>query len=605
MDTSDGSNITPALASTTTDSVNGSFVLRFPTESGPVRVVASGGSYSSEMNSATISSPATVSLVLASGDLDVVGLSVNPLSTFVDSRTVAMVAAGGTNFLTAFGIATARIEQIYGLGSEPGTLQPDYGHSGSDASNLGLILGAIINEDQKLCATPGGLVTALSSDISDGVFDGLDSNGNAVTYCGGTLPAIAGTSDFQDALSGLNQLQNISGAFAFGGTGNLLTTTTGIADIAINGSHAYPLAPLATINGAIPAAAPSSVDTFAAAASTATMTTARYNMTGTLLPNGKVLIAGGANDSHSTLASTDLYDPATNTFAGSTPTMNDGREEHTAVLLPNGKVLLAGGETASGAASTELYDPVSNTFAPPGSTVRMNVARLNPCSVLLPNGLVLIAAGTGSSNRSTELYNPATNTFAAAAGTALMNVSHGTQGATCTLLPNGKVLIAGGTTATKATDLYDPATNTFAASGSTASMNSTRTFATTTLLPNGKVLIAGGIVSGASSSSAELYDPATNTFAASTPSMNQARDSAAAILLPNGKVLIAGGEAAVRLESTELYDPVSNSFGPLVETVFMNQSRAGIVGVLLTNGKVLLPGGVGPPALSSTDLYTP
>ena len=90
------------------------------------------------------------------------------------------------------------------------------------------------------------------------------------------------------------------------------------------------------------------------------MIAARTEAAATLLPNGKVLIAGG-----SFLSSTELYNPATNTFAAG-PSMSAGRSFPTATLLPNGKVLIAGGSfniSSSGALATaELYDPVANTF---------------------------------------------------------------------------------------------------------------------------------------------------------------------------------------------------------------------------------------------------
>ncbi len=140
--------------------------------------------------------------------------------------------------------------------------------------------------------------------------------------------------------------------------------------------------------------------------------------------------------------------------------------------------------------------------------------------------------------------------------------------ATATLLPNGKVLIAGGfgnSGFLSSTEIYDPATNSFAAS--TPSMNDARSGATATLLPNGNVLIAGGVggfnPANDNLASTEIYDPAANSFAASTPSMNGSRDSATATLLPNGKVLIAGGEIipgssgvmVSDLSSTEIYSP--------------------------------------------------
>ena len=77
------------------------------------------------------------------------------------------------------------------------------------------------------------------------------------------------------------------------------------------------------------------------------LATARQAHTATLLPSGKVLVAGGENNSGSgPLASAELYDPATNAWsaAGSLAT---ARRSHTATLLPSGKVLTAGGYNGS------------------------------------------------------------------------------------------------------------------------------------------------------------------------------------------------------------------------------------------------------------------
>jgi hypothetical protein len=73
---------------------------------------------------------------------------------------------------------------------------------------------------------------------------------------------------------------------------------------------------------------------------TGSMGTARAFPTATLLPNGKVLLAGGSNFS-GTLRTAELYDPATGTWTA-TGNMSTARELHTATLLPNGKVLVTG-----------------------------------------------------------------------------------------------------------------------------------------------------------------------------------------------------------------------------------------------------------------------
>jgi len=601
VNSSTGANLT-ALNTTTTDN-NGHFSLSIAPQSGPVRITVEGGTFDSEMNDATIASPGEVSVLASNAGSSVSGISVNPLSTLVDSRTVGLLG-GGSSFSPALSTAKSEVKAMYGLSSNPDSLAPDYTVTGTDAANLGLVLGAIINEDQYLCpASPGGLVTALASDFADGIFDGKGSDGKAVSYCGGDLPAIAGTVGLQDALSALAGFQDVTKAFAFGGTGNILTTN-GLADIANNGGHVYPIAPLATINSAIPKGAPAAVNTFASSANTATMSFTRDYPSATLLPNGKVLIAGGFPGGAPQSSTTELYDPASDTFSPG-PSMNVGHLYSTTTLLPNGKVLIAGGVDKNGhnLASTELYDPVSNTFAAAAGTASMNTARAIAMATLLPNGKVLIAGGYQSGVgffTSTELYDPASNTFAASGSTASMN--HGYGYGAATVLPNGKVLILGNSTTT---ELYNPATNTFAASSATASLTKSRQSPTVTLLPNGKVLIAGGNNGIASS---DLYDPASNAVTAG-PSMNVGRGDASATLLPNGKVLIAGGLDAngSSLTSTELYDPASNTFAASGATVSMNVDRRYCTITLLPNGEVLLAGGndTNGDALATTELYTP
>jgi hypothetical protein len=176
--------------------------------------------------------------------------------------------------------------------------------------------------------------------------------------------------------------------------------------------------------------------------------------TATLLPNGKVLVAGGASSQGQTnLKSAELYDPAAGTWAA-TGNMITARDFHTATLLPNGKVLVVGGDRRFGPheplASAELYDPASGTWAATGSLI---TARAHHTATLLPDGRVLAAGGEDDFS-SAELYNPGTGTWTAAGDLITGRSYH-----TATLLPNGQVLAAGGVVSASlnSAELFTPA----------------------------------------------------------------------------------------------------------------------------------------------------
>ena len=181
---------------------------------------------------------------------------------------------------------------------------------------------------------------------------------------------------------------------------------------------------------------------------TGNLNASRIFHSASLLPEGRVLVVGGYTDnwvpanggfaaSPTSLNSAELYDPATGTWSV-TASLNTVRDSHTATLLPNGKVLVAGGEywtsvgnipndgtypcgvtftcSPKGLNAAELYDVATGTWS---VTANLNTARLRHTATLLANGKVLVAAGcnlvgfTCPGLNSAELYNSHPNIIAA------------------------------------------------------------------------------------------------------------------------------------------------------------------------------------------------
>jgi hypothetical protein len=145
-----------------------------------------------------------------------------------------------------------------------------------------------------------------------------------------------------------------------------------------------------------------SVESFDPAAGTFTLTgtlgIARDCHTMTVLPDGRVLIAGGERlfgMDYGVYDHGQLFNAATGSSGAPVP-MSYARVYHTATLMPNGRVLLAGG---SDTITAEWFDPATSTFGPVFAMVK---ERFGHTATLLLDGRVLIAGGAG--DKSTEIY---------------------------------------------------------------------------------------------------------------------------------------------------------------------------------------------------------
>ncbi len=347
---------------------------------------------------------------------------------------------------------------------------------------------------------------------------------------------------------------------------------------------------------------PGTPDTFV---NTGAPTTGRSGFILIPFSDHEVLIAGGKDANGNMLQSAEIYNASTASFTA-TGNLNIARTGALAVLLPNGKVLVAGGSsdgTANGALNTaELFNPVTGTFVTAGQN--MTAARVGATINLLNNGQVLLAGGENSGGvlNSAELYNPATDTFTA---TGNLNMARTGAAAAQDL---ALILIAGGSSdgtangALASVETFNPALGTFTLSGSR--LSAPRWQAEAVVAPGASVrssivLIAGGQNSTGVLTSADRF--VDLFFSRVSNQMAVGRANGSAIGLSNGKVLFAGG--AGNSQVAELYDPGANQFEA---TGSLLHPDNGSEITLLNDGRVLevgLTSGATP--ASDAELYTP
>jgi N-acetylneuraminic acid mutarotase len=141
--------------------------------------------------------------------------------------------------------------------------------------------------------------------------------------------------------------------------------------------------------------------------SRAAMIHPRHDHAAVLLPSGKILCIGGYVNSgagNGPVATVDVYSPATDSWASAAP-MSTARFNHTAALLPDGNVAAFGGNDGSGLATMEIYHPGTNTWS---TATAMPHIHDGVGLVQLYDGKVLLLGGY---NQNADLYDPAGGTW--------------------------------------------------------------------------------------------------------------------------------------------------------------------------------------------------
>jgi len=270
-------------------------------------------------------------------------------------------------------------------------------------------------------------------------------------------------------------------------------------------------------------------DPVAQTTTTLTMGAARAGHGASVMGNGRVLITGGMSSLDLTnplslftglLQSSEIYDPATDTFAPG-PQMLEARAFHSSTELTNGQVLIAGGlsllpivNLPTVSQTAYKFNPANNSFGLPAV---MNGARFLHSAAPLSNGKVLLVGGVTLDlsvflttlniadiivGTRTDCQLFATGAFGFGTFTTVNGMQEGRAGAAIAPLPNGGALIAGGFqlaldvphstfafNATASADKFAQSPNLIAPTGA---MATPRAFPVAANLPDGTVMIVGG-----------------------------------------------------------------------------------------------------------------
>lgn len=350
------------------------------------------------------------------------------------------------------------------------------------------------------------------------------------------------------------------------------------------------------------------------------MTSTRAQHTATLMNDGRVLLAGGdcLPDWESGCGgSAEIYDPASATFTR-TGSMSVGRYDHAAVLLPDGRVLIAGG-TASRARpifEVEVYSPQTGLFSVIGKLssecsrcfatplddgrvivgARASAEIFDPKNgssklieggvpdgarpILLPDRRIFFIGGTDGWP---GIYDIPSDSYRRVESVARYS---GRNDSVARLL-DGSLLVSGGDASTGGTNLvawYQFDNGEPSPTPGLPGMRASRAAHTSTTLPDGTVLFYGGVpLDDWKEQPDEIFDPATRTFriAGGGP----LRSFHTATLLSGGTVLMAGGcivdvfpfYSRQCWEAASLYMPEKIIPAPKIETAPGYSSSQGAI----------------------------
>jgi YD repeat-containing protein len=179
----------------------------------------------------------------------------------------------------------------------------------------------------------------------------------------------------------------------------------------------------------------------------------------TLLPDGRILAAGGQDNKGRVQATFSISDPATGTTTVPDAILRFPRAAHTATVLPDGTVLILGGVGPDGklVSTAEVFDPVSESIG--SLSTPSPAARAFHTATLLTDGRLLIVGGVFANMvmaRTFELWDPRGTSSTDLSPTGFL----ARRNHAATLLADGRVILSGGEdgngNSTSQAQVFDP-----------------------------------------------------------------------------------------------------------------------------------------------------
>lgn len=258
----------------------------------------------------------------------------------------------------------------------------------------------------------------------------------------------------------------------------------------------------------------------------------------------------------------------------STSEVSSGDRDNTGVVtvttstphgLTAGRWFFADGITPTLGAANEYVDLGDPTFT-------FFDTQYNAC-VVLPDGRVMVCGGDNIDGTFQDIvfaYTPSSGIW-----DALTVMTSGRTGHSATVMPDGRVLVVGGTASSPSTaEIYDPDTNTWSP---TTSPQEEYDFQPAVLLGDGRVMVIGVTF-------CEIFNPITNTWSY-TSNHSGSRSACQAVVMDDGRVVVVGGASNT---TADVYNPINNTW---VQTSAYADIDLFATGLISYRGGVFLAGG--------------